>query len=88
VRAAGATALRELEGRDLTFVSPLSHRYRVTDLGLRHALFLTRAHSRLLHTGLAELAEPPPTAPSKIRTAARAYETAINDLLTRAGLAA
>jgi hypothetical protein len=80
--------LRRLCHHNLIQRIPHSHRYRVTDLGLRHALFLTRAHSRLLHTGLAELAEPPPTAPSKIRTAARAYETAINDLLTRAGLAA
>jgi hypothetical protein len=55
---------------------------------LRHALFLTRAHNRLLRDGLAELADPPPAAPSKIRTAARAYETAIDDLLTRAGIAA
>ena len=67
---------------------PRTHRYRVTSAGLRHALFFTRACNRLLHDGLAELAEPAQTQPSKIRAAARTYETAIDDLLTRAGLAA
>jgi hypothetical protein len=41
-----------------------------------------------LHGGLAELTEPIPARPSKLRAAARAYENAIDDLLTRAGLAA
>jgi hypothetical protein len=67
---------------------PRTHRYQVTGTGLRDALFLTRACSRLLHDGLAELAGPLPTPPPKLRAAARAYETAIDDLLTRAGLAA
>jgi len=34
------------------------------------------------------VAAPPLIQPSKIRAAARAYETAIDDLLIRAGLAA
>ncbi len=63
-----------------------THRYRLTDTGLRHALFLTRAHDRLLRTGLAEIHGPP--VPTKLRTAARAYENALADLTTRAGLAA
>ena len=67
---------------------PGTRRYQVTATGLRDALFLTRACSRLLHGGLAELAAPPLIQPSKIRAAARAYETAIDDLLTRAALAA
>jgi hypothetical protein len=80
--------LRRLRHHNLIQRIPHSHRYQVTETGLRHALFLTRAHERLLHGGLAELAEPPPNTPWKLRTAARAYEAAINDLLTRAGLAA
>ena len=32
---------------------PKSFRYRVTDLGLRVALFFTRAYNRLLRPGLA-----------------------------------
>jgi hypothetical protein len=67
---------------------PGTRRYQVTATGLRDALFLTRACSRLLHGGLAELTEPAPARPSKLRAAARAYENAIDDLLTRAGLAA
>jgi Mn-dependent DtxR family transcriptional regulator len=80
--------LRRLRYHGLIERIPHSHRYQVTDTGLRHALFLTRAHDRLLRGGLAEIAAPPPAHPSKIRTAARAYEAAIDDLLTRAGLAA
>jgi hypothetical protein len=80
--------LRRLRYHGLIKRIPHSHRYHVTDTGLRHALFLTRAHDRLLRGGLAEIAAPPPAHPSKIHTAARAYEAAIDDLLTRAGLAA
>jgi hypothetical protein len=63
-----------------------THRYQLTDEGLRNALFLTRAHNRLLRTGLAQLHGPP--IPSKLRAAARAYETAITHLTQTAGLAA
>jgi hypothetical protein len=65
---------------------PRTHRYQVTEPGLRHALFLTRAHNRLLRTGLAEIHGPP--VPTKLRAAATAYETAINNLARTAGLAA
>lgn len=78
--------LRRLRTHGLIERIPRSHRYRVTDAGLRHALFLTRAHTRLLRTGLAEIHGPP--TPTKLRTAARAYEAAINDLTRTAGLAA
>jgi hypothetical protein len=59
---------------------------QVTDTGLRHALFLTRAHTRLLRTGLAEIHGPP--VPTKLRAATHAYETAITELTRAAGLAA
>jgi hypothetical protein len=78
--------LRRLRTHGLIERIPHSHRYQVTDTGLRHALFLTRAHNRLLRTGLAEIHGPP--IPTKLRTAARAYEAAINDLTKTAGLAA
>jgi dsRNA-specific ribonuclease len=68
----------ELQGRHRTAL-PSSKAHR-------NALFLTRAHTRLLRTGLAELHGPP--TPSKLRGAARAYETAITDLTRTAGLAA
>jgi hypothetical protein len=80
--------LRRLRYHGLIERIPHSHRYHVTDHGLRHALFLTRAHDRFLRDGLTEINAPPQATPSKIHTAARTYEAAINDLLNRAGLAA
>ena len=78
--------LRRLRMHGLIKRIPRTHRYQVTDPGLRNALFLTRAHTRILRTGLAEIHGPP--APTKLRVAAHAYETAINDLTRTAGLAA
>ena len=65
-----------------------THRYQVTDTGLRHALFLTRLHDRFLRTGLAELSDPDPPTPSRLRAAARSYQTALDNLTRQAGLAA
>jgi hypothetical protein len=78
--------LRRLRIHNLIERIPHTHRYQVTDTGLRHALFLTKAHTRLLRTGLAEIHGPP--VPTKLRAADRAYQTAINDLTRAAGLAA
>lgn len=78
--------LRRLRTHGLIERIPHTHHYQLTDQGLRNALFLTRAHNRLLRTGLAELHGPP--TPSKLRTAQRAYETAITDLTRTAELAA
>src|SRR5262249_51227492 len=78
--------LRRLRTHGLIERIPRTHRYQVTDHGLRHALFLTRAHNRFPRTGLAELHGPP--TPSKLRAAARAYETALTNLAQTARLAA
>ncbi|HEY1570670.1 MAG TPA: hypothetical protein VGG05_04940, partial [Pseudonocardiaceae bacterium] len=67
---------------------PHTFRYRVTDTGLRCALFLTRAHTRMIRAELAELTDPEPPMPSRLRSAAHAYQAAINDLATTAGIAA
>jgi hypothetical protein len=48
--------LRRLRLHDLIERIPKSHRYRVTEVGLRSTLFVTRAYSRLLRPGLSELA--------------------------------
>ena len=50
-------------------------------------MFLSAVHDRLLPTGLAELNTPTPT-PTPLRSAAHAYQTAIDDLARSAGLAA
>jgi hypothetical protein len=78
--------LRRLRVHGLIARIPRTHRYWVTDTGLRHALFLTRAHTRLLRTGLAEIHGPP--VPTNLRSAARAYENAITELTRAASLAA
>jgi len=54
--------LRQLRLHGLIERSPKSHRYRVTDLGFRTALFFTRAYARLLRPGFAQLVDPRPTA--------------------------
>src|SRR2546429_554261 len=77
--------LRRLREHGLIERIPRTHRYQVTDTGLRHAMFLTRAHDRVLQTGLAQLDDPAPTA---LRTASRAYQAALDDLTQRAGIAA
>ena len=80
--------LRRLRLHGLIERIPHTLRYQVTSPGLRFALFVTRLHERLLRTGLAELTDPAPPAPSRLRTAARAYESAVDDLTRQAGIAA
>lgn len=80
--------LRRLRVHDLITRIPGTHRYQVTDVGLHHALFLTRLHDRFLRTALAELADPDPPAPSPLRAASRAYQHALDSLTQQAGLAA
>lgn len=62
---------------------PGTHRYHVTDIGLTGALFLTRAHNRLLRTGPAETHGTATN--SRLHAASRAYHTALNEHHTRAG---
>jgi hypothetical protein len=68
--------LRRLRTHGLIERIPHTFRYRITGTGTRSALFLTRVHDRLWRTGLAELTDPNPPVPSRLRTAARAYQTA------------
>jgi hypothetical protein len=80
--------LRRLRAHGLITRIPHSRRYQITDTGMQHALFLTHAHDHLLRTGLAELTDPDPPRPSRLRTAARAYQAAFHDLAHYAHLAA
>jgi hypothetical protein len=80
--------LRRLRAHGLITRIPRTHRYQTTDTGLRHALFLTRLHNRFLRAGLAELTDPDPPTPSRLRIADRAYTTAFNTLTQQAGIAA
>ena len=76
--------LRQLREHGLIERIPRTHRYQVTDLGLRHAMFLTCVHDRVLLTGTAQLNSP---APATLHQADRAYHAAICDLTRSAGLA-
>ena len=78
--------LRRLRARHLIERIPRTHRYRVTGTGLHTAMILTRIHDRVLPAGLAELRTA--GQPSKLRTAATAYQAAIDDIIRDAGLAA
>ena len=50
--------LRRLPLHGLIVRQPGTHRYAVTDQGLRIALFFTRSYARLLRPGLSELGSP------------------------------
>ncbi|MGH3566157.1 MAG: hypothetical protein ACRDRH_09020 [Pseudonocardia sp.] len=80
--------LRRLRGHGLITRVPGSHRYRVTDTGLHHAMLLTHIHTRLLRPGLAALTDPDPPQPTQLRTAAHNYQRALNQLTQEAGFAA
>ena len=84
----GTYDLRRLRLHGLIIRIPHTHRYQVTETGLRHALFLTRVHDRLIRTGAAQLADPDPPALSRLRTAERTYRHALDHLSRQAGLAA
>ncbi len=80
--------LRRLRLHGLIERIPRTHRYRVTDAGLHHAMFLTRVHNRLIRNGEAQLADPQPPAPAPLRAAAHAYDAALDKLIQQSGLAA
>ena len=58
------------------------------DTGLAQALLFTHAHDHLLRAALAEITDPDPPAPSRLRAADRAYQRAFDDLAHYAHLAA
>ncbi len=80
--------LRRLRAHGLIARVPRSHRYRVTDTGLHHAMLITHLHTRVLQPGLAQLTDPQPPAPTALRTAARNYQRALDQLTQETGPAA
>jgi hypothetical protein len=76
--------LRRLRLHGLIERQPQSHRYRVTDRGLRIALFFTRSYARLVRPGLAIiLANPFPDDP-KLTRAFNALEHAMDQYAQQA----
>jgi hypothetical protein len=80
--------LRRLRAHGLITRVPRSHRYRVTDTGLHHAMLITHLQTRILQPGLAQLTDPAPPTPTALRAAARDYQRALDNLTQEAGLAA
>jgi hypothetical protein len=79
--------LRRLRAHGLITRVPHSHRYRITDTGLHHAMLITHLQTRILQPGLAQLTDPDPPAPSALRTAARNYQRALDQLTQETDLA-
>jgi hypothetical protein len=80
--------LRRLRAHGLIQRIPGTFRYTITNTGQRHARFLTRVHDRIWRIGLANLQNTDPPTPSRLRTADRTYQNAIDDLIRSSGLAA
>jgi hypothetical protein len=78
--------LRRLRLHGLIERIPGTHRYGVTDLGLRAAVFFTRAYNRLLRTGLAELHDPVASTP--LTRAFAKLDTEMDRLASRSRLSA
>jgi hypothetical protein len=76
--------LRRLRIHGLIQRIPGTFRYQVTPTGIRQARFLARLTQRLLIPGLAQLTDPSPPAPSRLRAADRAYDAAIDELTHQA----
>jgi hypothetical protein len=78
--------LRRLRSHGLIERVPHSHRYRVTDTGLRTAMLITRLHDRLLPTSLAYQAAPKGS--NRLQVAAMAYQRTLDSIAEQHGLAA
>ena len=74
--------LRRLRLHGLIERIPHTHRYRLTDHGLRSALFFTRSYNRLIRTGLAEIHDP--DHPGQLHRAFAKLETEMDRLAAQA----
>jgi len=80
--------LRRLRLHGLIERIPRSHRYRLTDLGLRVSLFYSRVYGRILRPGLAQIAGPSQIPTRKLRASFDALDVALNDWCKEAKLVA
>jgi hypothetical protein len=80
--------LRRLRLHGLIERIPKSHRYQVTDFGLRSALFFTRFYARILRPGLAMVMPPEVPTTSKLRSSFAAFEREVDNWCEAAKLAA
>ena len=79
--------LRRLRLHGMIERIPGTHRYRVTDFGLRAALYFTRMHARLYRPGAAKFLANPPPQPSSLQRAFQKFDSAIDQQVRKARLA-
>jgi DNA-binding IclR family transcriptional regulator len=65
-----------------------THRYRVTEAGLRLALFFTRTYARIIRPGLSQVMPEAPAGDSALRRQFDQLEAAMDTWVERAKLAA
>ena len=80
--------LRRLRLHGIIERIPRSHRYQLTDRGLRIALFFSRTYTRLLRPRLAELMAGTPAVNGSIRVAFDRLQSAIDAVCEEQKLAA
>src|SRR5438270_494202 len=80
--------LRRLRLHGMIERIPNTHRYRVTDFGLRAALYFTRVHARLYRPGIAQVLPHAPPLHSDIQRAFNKLEAEIDEHIRNAKLAA
>jgi hypothetical protein len=67
---------------------PKTHRYQLTDEGLRTALFYTRVYARILRPGLAPVVSAAPASSSQALRQFHVAEDAVNSWCDQAHIAA
>ena len=80
--------LRRLRLHGMIERIPKTHRYRVTDFGLRAALYFTRVHARLYRPGVARILPNAPPLNSDLQRAFHKLESEIHQQVRQAKLAA
>jgi hypothetical protein len=80
--------LRRLRKRGLIERIPKSHRYRVTNFGLRAALFFTRTYTRIIRPGLSLVVPENLATSSRLRKSFRVLESEMDRCCEAARLAA
>jgi hypothetical protein len=80
--------LRRLRLHGIIERIPQSHRYRITDFGLRTALFFTRTYARILRPGLAQALPEIPCVNSSLRSCFNKLQQEIHSCVNAAKLAA
>lgn len=80
--------LRRLRLHGLIGRIPKTHRYRLTEDGLRVALFFTRVYARVLRPGLARISADAPPGDTELRPYFKKLATAIDRWIDKAKLVA